>query len=126
MLDVLFLSGALEKQSPWVYRIFDRRIIAVKAKNEEVRKVAAIDLATNLPFSIEVPAEVSLDSVEIEKEYYSSLKVYTARKIDETVPKDFVEFFEVLDVDQSIDDFIKVYWLYPKLIRFELVEAEPI
>ncbi len=120
------MSGALEKQSPWVYRIFDRRAIAVKAKNEEVRKVAAIDLATNLPFSIEIPAEVSLDSVEVEKEYYSSLKVYTARKIDETVPKDFVEFFEVLDVDQSMDDFIKVYWLYPKLIRFELVEAEPI
>ncbi len=123
---MVFLSGALEKQSPWVYRIFDRRAIAVKAKNEEVRKVAAIDLATNLPFSIEVPAEVSLDSVEIEKEYYTSLKVYTARTIDGSVPKDFVEFFEVLDVDQSIDDFIKVFWLYPKLIRFELVEVEPI
>jgi len=29
-------------------------------------------------------------------------------------------------VDQSMEDFIKAYWLYPKLIRFELAEAEPL
>jgi hypothetical protein len=42
------------------------------------------------------------------------------------VATDFVEFFEVLDVDQTAEDFIKAYWLYPSYIRFELVEAEPL
>jgi hypothetical protein len=108
----------------WVYRISERRTISVKAKNEQVRKIAAIDLVTNLPFGIEVPPDVPLESVEIEKAYYASLKVYTARNIA-GVAADYVEFFKVLDVDQSIEDFIKAYWLYPKLIRFELVEVEP-
>jgi hypothetical protein len=119
------LSGSLENTSDWIYRIFDRRTIAVKAKNAQVRKVAVIDLQTNVPFAIEVPANMSLDSVEVEKNYYASMKVYTAQKI-EGVPQDFLEFFEVLDVDQPMEDFFKAYWLYPKLIKFELVEIEPI
>jgi hypothetical protein len=119
------LSVFSEKITDWIYRIFERRTVAVKAKNSEVRKVAAVDLQTNVPFAIEVPADVSLDSVEPEKNYYVSLKVYTARSVGQ-VPPDFVEFFEAVDVDQSIEDFIKAYWLYPKLIKFELVEAEPI
>jgi hypothetical protein len=97
----------------------------VKAKNEEVRKIAAMDLVTNLPFGIEVPKEVPLEEVEVEKGYFASLKVYTARDTTSVAP-DSVEFFKVLDVDQSIEDFIKTYWLYPKLIRFELVEVEPL
>ncbi len=40
------------------------------------------------------------------------------------VDKDFINFFEALDVDQSIEDFIKAYWIYPSKIRFELVEIE--
>ncbi len=117
------MSVFSEDISDWVYRIFDRRTISVKAKNEEVRKVAALDLATNLHFAIEVPANLELDKLEIGKEYLASLKVYTAQKIGE-VAKEFVEFFKVLDVDQSMDDFIKAYWLYPKLIKFVLVETE--
>jgi len=97
----------------------------VKGINNEVRKIAVVDLSTNLPFGIDVPSEVKMEELEVEKAYFASLKVYTAQKT-ENVPKEFVEFFNVLDVDQSIEDFIKAYWLYPKLIRFELVEAEPL
>jgi hypothetical protein len=84
-----------------------------------------MDLLTNLPFGIEVPENVPIEIVEIDKAYFASLKVYTARNIA-GVPPDLVEFFEVLDVDQSMEDFIKTYWLYPKLIKFELVEVEPL
>jgi len=119
------LDVSSENRSDWVYRIFDRRTISVKAKNEEVRKIAAIDLMTNLPFGIEVPEEVPLADVEVEKGYFASLKVYTARDI-KGVSADSVEFLKVVDTDQSIEDFIKFYWLYPKLIKFELVEAEPL
>ena len=108
-----------------MYRIFDRRTISVKAKNDQVRKLAAVDLVTNLPFAIEVPTEITLDSLEVGKEYLASMKVYTTQKT-ESVPPDFTEFFQVVDVDQSMDDFIKAYWLFPKIIKFELVEAEPI
>ncbi len=95
----------------------------MRGKNEEVRKLATIDLQTNIPFSIEVPKEISLETLEVEKTYYVSLKVYTARDTPGITP-DLTEFFQVLDVDQSMEDFIKAYWLYPKLIKFELVEAE--
>lgn len=39
---------------------------------------------------------------------------------------DFVEFFQAVDVDQSIEDFLKAYWLYPNYIRFEIAEVEPL
>jgi len=116
---------SFSKSNGWVYRISASRTIVVKAKNDEVRKMAAIDLVTNLPFAIEVPFSISLESVDLEKAIYASLKVYTAENI-EGVPQQYVEFFKVLDVDQSIEDFIKSYWLFPKLIRFELVEIEPV
>jgi hypothetical protein len=123
MLWVSILSASLGKSTDWNYRIFDRRTISIKGKNEEVRKLATIDLQTNIPFSIEVPKEISLETLEVEKTYYVSLKVYTARDTPGITP-DLTEFFQVLDVDQSMEDFIKTYWLYPKLIKFELVEAE--
>lgn len=66
-----------------------------------------------------------MESLEVAKEYFASMKVYTTQKIED-VPPDFAEFFEVVDVDHSMDEFIKAYWLFPKMIKFELVEAEPI
>ena len=115
----------MSTSSNWVYRIFDRRTVSIKAKNDEVRKIAAIDLATNLPFAIEVPSNMSMESFELEKAIYASLKVYTAQNV-EGVSSEYVEFFKVIDVDQTTEDFIKAYWLYPKLIKFELVEIESI
>jgi hypothetical protein len=125
LLEVLFLSVSSENRLDWVYRIFDRRTVSVKAKNDQVRKIAAVDLLTSLPFAVEVPLDVPMETLKIEKAYFASLKVYTARNIEGTA-SELVEFFEVLGVDQSMEDFIKAYWLYPKLIRFELVEAEPL
>ena len=114
-----------EKVTDWVYRIFDRRPVLIKSKNEQVRKIAAIDLSTNLPFGVDVPENVSLANVAVEKAYLAALKIYTARNV-EGVTTEYMEFFEVLDVDQSAEDFIKAYWLYPKYVRFELVELEPL
>jgi len=42
------------------------------------------------------------------------------------VAPEYIEFFKVLDVDQIAEDFIKAYWIYPKYIKFELVEVEPL
>jgi len=97
----------------------------VKAKNDAVRKVSVIDILTNLPFPLEAPTDFSMESLEVEKGYFATFKVYTLKKV-EGVSGDFVEFFEVVDVDQSVEGFIKAYWLYPNYIRFELVEAEPL
>ena len=98
------MSVSSENKIDWVYRIFDRRTVSVKAKNEQVRKIAAADLLTSLPFSVDVPPAVPMGILEIEKAYFASLKVYTARNIEGIVPE-HVEFFEVLDVDQSIRGF---------------------
>ncbi len=117
------LSASIPEESEWVYRIFDRRSVSIKAKNDNIRKLAVIDLATGLPFTVEVPESVSAEAIEVEKAYFASMRVYTAKNLAGVVPEYF-EFFQVVDVDRSMDDFIKAYWLYPRHIKFELVEAE--
>lgn len=119
------MTASAEDKFDWVFRIFDRRPISVKAKNEQVRKIAAVDVATNMPFGLDVPPDVPLEQVEVEKAYTARFKVYTARNAADVAPE-YVEFFQVLDVDQSAEDFIKAYWMYPKYIKFELVELEPL
>ena len=119
------MTASPENETDWVYRIFERRPVQIKAKNEQVRKIAAVDIATNLPFGLDVPADVPMEQVEVEKSYLAKLKVYTARNATNVAPE-HVEFFQVLDVDQAAEDFIKAYWMYPKYIKFELAEVEPL
>jgi len=109
--------------SDWNFRVFDKRLIIVKTKNESVRKVAVLDVLTNLMFAVGLPDTISIQELNIEKEYLANLRVYTAKNV-EGVDKDFVNFFEALDIDQSIEDFIKAYWVYPSKIRFELIDIE--
>jgi len=119
------LSATHNKENEWNYRITEQRQILVKAKNNRIHRVSTIDLATNLPFPLETTEDFQMESLELEKGYFATLKVYTLKNIGK-VEGSAVEFFEALDVDQSVEDFIKAYWLYPTLIRFELVEAEPL
>ena len=117
------MSASLAAASDWNFRVFDKRLIVVKTKNESVRKVAVLDVLTDLTFAIEVPDTISMRELSVEKEYLATLRVYTAKNV-EGVDKDFVNFFEALDIDQSIEDFIKAYWVYPSKIRFELIDIE--
>jgi hypothetical protein len=118
-----FMSAPLDMESDWNFRILDKRLIVVKTKNESVHKVAVLDVLTNLTFALEVPDTISMQELIAEKEYLTDLKVYTSKNL-KGVDKDFINFFEALDVDQSIEDFIKAYWMYPSKIRFELVDVE--
>ncbi len=117
------MSTSSDLGTDWNFRVFDKRLIVVKTKNESVRKVAVLDVLTNLMFAVEVPDVISMNELGGDKEYLANLRVHTAKNFD-SVDKDFIDFFEVLDVDQSIEDFIKAYWIYPSKIRFELVEIE--
>ena len=119
------MSASLDEQGDWNYRSLDSRRVVIKGKSNEVRKVSIIDVLTGLPLPLEAPTEFDMQSLDIEKGYYVTFKIYTLKRV-EGVPADFVDFFEVLDVDQKTEDFIKAYWLYPSYIRFELVEAEPL
>ncbi len=107
----------------WNYRITEQRLIIALAKNLEAHKLAVLDVSTNLSFTIEVREKDVLESLENSKEYNAMLKVYTASNI-EGVEKDFTNFFEALDINQKMEDFIKAYWIYPTKIRFELAEIE--
>lgn len=111
--------------SGWNFRIFATRPILIKAKNDRMRKAAAIDLLVDLPFSFLFSDNVSIESVEVEKSFSATFNVYTSKNIGD-VESGFVEFFEVLDVDQSFEDFVKAYWMYPNLITFELTEIVPL
>jgi hypothetical protein len=117
------MSASLDVASDWNFRVFDKRLVVVKTKNESVHKVAVLDVLTNLTFAVEVPDTISMQELNAEKEYLVNLKVYTSKNLKD-VDKDFINFFEALDVDQSVEDFIKAYWIYPSKIRFELVDIE--
>jgi hypothetical protein len=117
------LSASLNQDTDWNFRKIDQRLIVVKTKNQNARKAAALDVLTNLPFAINVPESIPMEDLQPEKEYLAQLKVYTSKNLD-GIDKDFVDFFDALDIDQAIEDFIKAYWIYPSKIRFELVELE--
>ena len=57
------------------------------------------------------------------KEYLFNIRVLTSKNLEDVKP-DAISFFEAVDIEQSMDDFIKAYWLYPSKIRFQLTEAE--
>jgi hypothetical protein len=117
------LSASLDVESDWNFRIFEKRLIVVKTKNENIRKVAVLDVLTNLMFTVQVPESIPLAQLTTNQEYLFNLRVLTSKSIDE-VDKDFVGFFEALDIDQAMEDFIKAYWVYPTKVRFQLIEVE--
>lgn len=117
------MSASLDIESDWNFRVFDKRLVVVKTKNANVRKIAVLDVLTNLMFAVAVPDMISMEELSVDKEYLANLRVYTAKNVED-VDRDFVNFFEALDIDQGIEDFIKAYWIYPSKIRFELTEIE--
>ena len=90
----------------WNYRTIATSPILVKAKNDQMRKAVATDLSADLPFAFEVPENVSVEAVEVEKRFSATLKVYTSKNVED-VEGEFMEFFEILDADQSFENFIK-------------------
>ena len=119
----IYLSGSLDRQAHWNYRKTEQRLVVIKTKNQEVRKAAALDSLTNLTFAIEIPENISMENLQVEKEYMAHLNVYTS-SILVGIDAEFVNFFDAIDVDQKMEDFIKAYWVYPSKIRFELVDLE--
>ena len=115
--NVKVMSASLDIESDWNFRVFDKRLVVVKAKNDGARKVAVLDVLTNLPFAVEVPDMISMQELSVGKEYLANLRVYTSKNLED-VDKEFTDFFEALDIDQSIEDFIKAYWIYPKQNTF--------
>ncbi|MCW4002340.1 MAG: hypothetical protein NWE95_00275 [Candidatus Bathyarchaeota archaeon] len=117
------MSASLDVASNWNFRVFDKRLVVVKTKNDKVRKIAALDILTNLTIAIEVPQTIQMQNVETNKEYLANLKVYTSKNLND-IDADYINFFQALDIDQSIENFIKAYWLYPSKIRFQLDSLE--
>jgi hypothetical protein len=117
------LSASLSQDSDWNYRKSDQRLIVVKTKNVDIRRVAVLDVVTNLAFAISIPENIAMETLEPEKEYLVHLKVYTSKDLD-GVDMEFYNFFGALDVDQALEDFIRAYWAFPSKIVFELAEVE--
>ncbi len=117
------MSGTHIKEDMWNFRKFDKRPILTKAKNNQTRKILATDILSNLSIGLEAAETIPIESVEVEKEYLATIKVYTAKNI-KAVGKENIDFFEALDIDQSFEDFIKAYQVYADYIKFELTETE--
>ncbi len=117
------MSASLNVESSFNFRKTDKRLVVVKTKSEAARKIAVLDALTNLMFMVQTPESVDMEGLAVNKEYLFTLRILTAKEVSD-VPKDFVGFFEALDIDQETEDFIRAYWAYPAKIRFELVEVE--
>ena len=117
------MPASSNQDSDWNYRKIDQRLIVVKTKKENVHKAAVMDVLTNLPFAINVPENIPMENLQPEKEYLAQLKVYSSKNL-EGIDEEFFNFFDTLDIDQALEDFIKAYWVYPSKIRFELADLE--
>jgi hypothetical protein len=121
-----FLSASLNVESDWNFRVLEKRLVSVKTKSEAVGKVAVLDNATDLMFTVEIKDGVSqtpITQLTAGKEYLFNIRVLTSKNLED-VKSDAISFFEAVDIEQSMDDFVKAYWLYPSKIRFQLTEAE--
>lgn len=117
------MSASLDSERAWNFRILDKRLVTVKTKAVPVGKIAVLDVLTNIMFTVHVLDEVKIENLAANEKYLFTLKVYTTKDASD-VKEDFISFFEALDIDQSMEDFIRAYWAYPAKIRFELVEVE--
>jgi hypothetical protein len=119
----VIIVSASHQDTDWNYRKIEQRLIIIKTRNPTVRKAVALDLLSNLPISLNLLENISMENLLPEKEYFAKLKVYTSKDL-EGIDDEFINFFNALDVDQSIDYFIKAYRAYPNKIRFDLLEVE--
>ncbi len=120
------MSASLNVESGWNFRALEKRLATVKSKAEAVGKIAVQDVLTNLMITVEVQKGISatpITELSAGKQYLLNLRVITSQNLD-TVKPDAISFFQSIDIEQSMDDFIKAYWLYPSKIRFQLIEAE--
>jgi hypothetical protein len=120
---VFYLSATLNQEGEWNFRIIAKRLLVVKIKSESPNKLVVLDVISGLIFPLEAPPSVNLDKLEINHEYISNIQVYSSKNLND-IAADFMNFFETLDVEQTIDDFIKAYWVYPSKLRFVLTEIE--
>jgi hypothetical protein len=117
------LSAALNQKAEWNYRVVEHRLIVVKTKNEAARKVAVLDVLTNLSIAVAVAPDIPMEKLQAGKQYLANINVYTSKDV-QGVEEGFLGFFEELDVNQRVEDFIKAFWVYPTKIRFLLTDAE--
>ncbi len=122
-MEEIVLSAALNQEVEWNYRLTEKRLVIIKTKSAGARKLAALDVLSNLMFAVQASESIDIERLEPNGEYIFTMKVHTSKKLED-VGKDFLAFFEAVDVDQSFEDFIKAYWIYPAKIRFELAEVE--
>jgi len=111
------------KADEWNYRITSRRSVLIKNKRNDQRKLLVVDIETRLPFLLEVPENMPMDSMKTGKEYVVTMKIHTAKRA-ENVNADLLDLFQVLDVDQPAESFLSATCCYPNLIRFELEDIE--
>ena len=114
---------AIWNADQWNFRISDRRSILVKSKEKNNHRIYAQDISTKMPFILELAEDVPADLIEVGKTYDARIKVYTAKSA-EKVKADFIELFQVLDVDRPMEDFLETTCCYSDFVKFELVEIE--
>ena len=111
------------QEKDWNFRVTEQRLIVIKTINTRIHKAAVSDILTNVSFALNIHPVYPIEKLEIGKEYLARLNVFTSKNLN-GIDKDFISFFETVDVNQSIEDFIRAYWVYPTKIRFDLIEVE--
>jgi hypothetical protein len=113
--------SASDMGSEWNFRIVENRLVTVKVVNEKTRKIVAQDTQTHLLFTIDASPAIEIKKIATKKQYLFTVNVYTAKNLDD-VKADMLGFFEAVDVDQEMEDFLTAFRVYPSKVHFELVE----
>ncbi len=121
------MSASLNVESGWNFRAQSKNVWQQsRARLKRSGKIAVQDTLTNLMFTVEVQKDISatpIAELSAGKQYLLNLRVITSQNLND-VKADAISFFQAVDIEQSIEDYIKAYWLFPSKIRFQLVEAE--
>jgi len=117
------MSIALDVERDWNFRKLDKRLVVVETKSDAEHKIVVLDVLTNIMFSVHTSEMFNIRVLTVNGEYIFTLNVYTTKKLED-IKTDFLGFFEAIDVDHNIEDFIKAHWVYPGKIHFDLVAVE--
>lgn len=119
------MATSLNEYGNWIFRVKERILVNILSIDKRTRKITLRDPRRSLPISVDISKNISLTNLLVGKEYLVNLKIYTSKDLQD-VDGDFISFFEEVDVDQSIDNFIKAYWIYPTKIKFKVESIEPV
>jgi hypothetical protein len=93
-------------------------------KDEEKRELEVTDLSNGLPYTIDVPAEVPMDEINVGEMYTAKIEVFTSKLTNE-IEKNYEKLAKENKAFKDMLELAKSLGAYDTLFKFELIEIRP-